>query len=131
MVARAAGCTFTTITAAALAPAFNVPASQVTTPPVWLQDGPADANVTETGSTSEMVTPWACEGPVLVTVSVYRSVPPAIAGSGDASLVRVSTVSAPTFVLSRRLLLALLLSAWSPCTKAVFAIGPRMAGSTD
>jgi hypothetical protein len=66
---------------------------QVTMPEAWPQVHPvplAPTNATVPGSVSVTVSPAAGSGPLLVTVSVYVSVPPAVTGSGLSVLTRDS-----------------------------------------
>src|SRR5688572_11402724 len=90
----------------ALAPGARLPRLQVTVPPPsplaggvqvpWL--GVADVNVTPAGRLSVTTTPAAVDGPALVTVTVYVSVPFASTGSGESVFVTERSACGVTMI---------------------------------
>src|SRR5439155_1627686 len=85
--------------------------------------------VTPAGSVSVTVTLLAVEGPALLTLSVYVSVPPARTGSGESLLVIERSAEAVTVVGSVAVLLDELGSEVDALTVAVLEIVPPSLGA--
>ena len=84
----------TTSVPVAMLPGARFPRSKVTVPPDWLTVPTvvvADTKFTPPGNVSVIVTAVDVAVPMLVTVSVYVSVPPRATGSGASSFVMTSS----------------------------------------
>lgn len=125
--------TLVTIVIVAEAPEASVPTLAVTVPALFDTvpcEAEAELKLIELGKTSVTTTFVALDGPLLVTVTVYVSVLPAITGSALSVLAIVRSTLPLAVELVVAVLLAELISVCAPVTVAVLEIVPRAVGAT-